>query len=179
MRRLKGALGALIGEETAGSMGTTPRARQGAALVAVLVFGLTVAPRPVLASTITLTPGTSTIAVPLNLSAFPAFPAILLSNTGNLPFSVGTSSGTLQSRVYLIGTTLDFLYIVTDSAGSTDGIDRLALFDFAGFSTAVAYDNFPAGGIIQAKLTSVPTARPSDSISQISLRVADRFGSRL
>ena len=120
-----------------------------AALLTCLVIGLSMAPRAALASTITLTPGTSTGSVPLNLSGFPANQ---LANTGFLPFSSGGLSGTFEARAFQDGSFVDFLFLVTDNATtatppSFDEIYGLTLSGFKGFITSVAFDNFPAGGI--------------------------------
>jgi PEP-CTERM motif len=112
---------------------------------ALFVFGLTVMLPSAFANTITLPPGTSTNSVPSNLLAFPV--SGLLANTGFEPFVSGTFSGTFEARAYLVGTSVDFFYIVTDDTTSTDSIDRLASTNFTGFSTAVSFDTFPSGGI--------------------------------
>jgi hypothetical protein len=56
------------------------------------------------------------------------------------PVATPTYSGTLTSAVYQNpGGTLDFLYQFSNSANSTDGIERLSMTSFTGFTTDVGY----------------------------------------
>jgi PEP-CTERM motif len=53
--------------------------------------------------------------------------------------TAGTTSGDVDSAVYLDGTTLDFYYQVFNNASSADPLERETDSDFTGFATNVAY----------------------------------------
>lgn len=56
------------------------------------------------------------------------------------PVATPTYSGTLTSAVFTNpGGTLDFLYQFTNNANSSDGIERLSMTSFTGFTTDVGY----------------------------------------
>ena len=56
------------------------------------------------------------------------------------PVATPTYNGTLTSAVYTNqGGTLDFLYQFTNSPNSSDGIERLTMSSFTGFTTDVGY----------------------------------------
>src|SRR5688572_26570011 len=56
------------------------------------------------------------------------------------PVSTPTYSGTLTSAVFTNpGGTLDFLYQFSNNQGSSDGIERLTMTSFTGFTTDVGY----------------------------------------
>lgn len=80
----------------------------------------------------------------------PGFTGTELADTGTLPFSTSSPnvSGTLDQRVYQeAGGTLDFYYLVTNSATSAQPVLRMTATNFTGFSLAVAFLSIPVGGI--------------------------------
>jgi hypothetical protein len=82
--------------------------------------------------------GDGTAGSPGTLSTFSDTPAFVAQVS--TPVATPTYSGTLTSAVYTnSGGTLDFYYQFTNNQGSTDGIERLSITSFAGFTTDVGY----------------------------------------
>jgi len=89
-----------------------------------------------------LAPGSSvgdgTASSPGALSTFADSPVLVTQVS--TPVATPTYSGTLTSAVYTnAGGTLDFYYQFTNNQGSSDGIERLSMTSFTGFTTDVGY----------------------------------------
>lgn len=72
-----------------------------------------------------------------------------VADTGVLPFVSSTSlSGTVEQRVYMESSgTLDFYYLISNSAASLGSIGHMTTTNFTGFSTGVSFLTIPIGGI--------------------------------
>ncbi|MBC8108000.1 MAG: PEP-CTERM sorting domain-containing protein [Anaerolineae bacterium] len=104
---------------------------------AVTVLALTAAANATL-----LAPGSSVgdgvPSSPGSLSVFSDTPALVTQVS--TPVATPTYSGTLTSAVFTnAGGTLDFYYQFTNNASSSDGIERLSMTSFTGFTTDVGY----------------------------------------
>lgn len=75
------------------------------------------------------------------------FTGTLVADTGVQAFNTSAYvNGTLQQQVYReSGGSLDFYYLVTNSANSLDNIGRFTTNNFTGFSTNVSYLSIPTG----------------------------------
>lgn len=107
----------------------------------------------------------------------PAFVGTEVASLGPLPFSSPQISGTVQQLVYREGSgTLDFYYLIANSSASSDGIGRVTMTNFTGYTVAVAYipgsgippleaDRSPAGDTIGFgfQIDDLNTLAPGDS----------------
>jgi hypothetical protein len=113
------------------------------ALLATLVL-------PVAAQATPLSPGPG--AFPPDIFSFTCpgagCPTLLASTTTNFTSTDATLLGTVEAAVYSDPITggLDFVYQVTNSAGSTDSIGRVTAINFTGFLTDVGYT--PTGSVL-------------------------------
>jgi hypothetical protein len=104
-------------------------------LFTISAFGLAISLPSAFASPITNGGATTSVAIS------PGMVGTKVADTGVLSFSSSTFvSGTLEQQVYReAGGTLDFYYLVTNSASSKDNIGRMTTNNFAGFTTDVSY----------------------------------------
>ena len=117
-------------------------------LLGLLIFALAVSLPSAYATTVSLAPGGTVTPPPTNGSSFSGL--TLVVDTGSEAFTTNTGlvSGTADIRVYReAGGTLDFFYLISNNASSSDAIGRVTAVNFAGFSTAVAYLTLPSSGI--------------------------------
>ncbi len=63
----------------------------------------------------------------------------LLASITGASFSTGLESGKYDAYVYRDGSTLDFVYDFSNSAGSSDSLQSATMSSFAGFTTDVYY----------------------------------------
>ena len=92
--------------------------------------------------------------------AAPGVSGTEVADTGSLPFATSSVSGTLDQQVYQeAGGTLDFYYVVSNSAMSLANIGRIAATNFTGFGTIVSY--LPSGNVAP---TEADRSIPGDTV---------------
>src|SRR5256885_738612 len=113
------------------------------------------------------------VAVPLppGSTLFPAPPepdpigGVVVAGGFPVPFASGAFSGTLSSTAIFGDASnplggLTFTYLLVNSAGSLDSIDRLTISDFAGFSVDASFQ-IPAAGVPP---TLINRSLPGDNV---------------